>query len=87
MYGIVWLKWIHALAFSCLVWVLCRALITMFKLTCGDSWVDELPSTNEDGSTNYGVALFIMSYIVVAVWTILQVSKSTFDLQKCVLMA
>jgi hypothetical protein len=46
----------------------------MFKLTCGDSWVDELPSINEDGSTNIGVAFFIMSYIVIAVWTILQVS-------------
>jgi hypothetical protein len=54
----------------------CRALISMFKLTCGDAWVDELPSTNEDGSTNYAVAFFIMSYIVIAVWTILQVTNS-----------
>jgi hypothetical protein len=46
----------------------------MFKLTCGDSWVDELPSLNEDGSTNMGAALFIMTYIVIAVWTVLQVA-------------
>ncbi len=54
----------------------CRALITMFKLTCGDPWVDELPGTNEDGSTNYAIASFIMSYIVIAVWTVLQVSET-----------
>ncbi len=46
----------------------------MFKLTCGDSWVDELPSTDEEGNTNVGVASFIMSYIVIAVWTVLQVA-------------
>jgi hypothetical protein len=51
----------------------CRALITMFKLTCGDSWIDELPSTDEEGITNFGVVGFIMSYIVIAVWTVLQV--------------
>ncbi len=49
----------------------------MFKLTCGDSWVDELPSTDEGGSTNIGVAFFIMSYIVIAVWTVLQVCMLT----------
>ena len=46
----------------------------MFKLTCGDSWVEELPDINEDGTVNVGACLFIMSYIVIAVWTILQVS-------------
>ncbi len=45
----------------------------MFKLTCGDSWIDELPSTDEEGITNFGVVGFIMSYIVIAVWTVLQV--------------
>ncbi len=53
----------------------------MFKLTCGDSWVEELPSLNEDGSINLGAACFIMSYIVMAVWTILQVDEANVDCQ------
>ncbi len=56
------------------IWYTFGALITMFKLTCCDSWVNELSSTDEKGSTNFGVASFIMSYIVMAVWTVLQVT-------------
>jgi hypothetical protein len=51
-----------------------RALSTMFRLTAGETWVDGLAATDEQGNQNFGTAFFIYSYIVIVVWILLQVS-------------
>ena len=55
-----------------------RAFITMFCITAGDTWVDEIPRISlDDSSLNYPFAIFIVTYIVVANWTVLQVTNGT----------
>jgi hypothetical protein len=52
-----------------------RALSSMIRLTAGETWLDELVLLdNETGVLNYGTALFVYSYILIAVWILLQVS-------------
>ena len=51
-----------------------RAFLTMFCITAGDTWVDEIPRVNpDDGTLNYQFVIFAVTYIVVANWTVLQV--------------
>jgi hypothetical protein len=51
-----------------------RAFLTMFCITAGDTWVEEIPRVNpDDGTLNYPFMLFSITYIIVANWTILQV--------------
>ena len=52
------------------------AFVTMFRIAGGEPWPwDSLPAQNADGSTNYGVICFFVSYIVLVNWTLLQVRK------------
>ena len=52
-----------------------RAFLTMFCITAGDTWVDEIPRVDpDDGSLNYPFVIFAVTYIIVANWTVLQVS-------------
>ncbi len=52
-----------------------RALTSMFRLTAGETWLDELVAFNpDDGGINLTTVLFVDSYIVIAVWILLQVS-------------
>jgi hypothetical protein len=52
-----------------------RALTSMFRLTAGETWIDELVLLDPNTATvNYGTALFVCSYIVIVVWILLQVS-------------
>jgi hypothetical protein len=54
-----------------------RAFITMFCITAGDTWVEEIPRISlDDSSLNYPFALFVVTYIVVANWTVLQVTNT-----------
>jgi hypothetical protein len=51
-----------------------RAFLTVFGITAGDTWVDGVPRTEPDtGVLNYAFAMYIISYIVIANWTVLQV--------------
>ena len=50
-----------------------RGLITMFRITSGEPWGDILPPTDETGAPNPGNCLFIVSYLVIVCWTLLQV--------------
>ena len=50
------------------------ALVVMFRVTAGMGWADEnLPAVEPDGTINWGVFLFLASYILVVNWTLLQV--------------
>jgi hypothetical protein len=61
-----------------------RALSSMFRLTAGETWIDELvPLDPETGAVNFGTSFFINSYIVIVVWILLQVSVAV--LLVCVL--
>ena len=59
---------------------LSRAIISLFKIAGGDTWVGEgdpedgLPVLREDGSVNWPVGVFVISYVLIINWTLLQVS-------------
>ena len=50
-----------------------RALITMFRITSGEPWTEYIPPTDETGAPLPGNCLFIVSYLVIVCWTLLQV--------------
>ena len=41
----------------------------------GIGQVDSLDKYRDDGSLNYGPALFVISYIVIVVWVLLQAAR------------
>ena len=45
----------------------------MFSLAAGMGWFTTLPAANEDGSLNFGVIFFVVSFVVIVNWTLLQV--------------
>jgi hypothetical protein len=48
--------------------------MTLFRVTAGMGWVDAvLPVKLPDGNINWKVAIYMISYVVVANWTLLQV--------------
>ena len=51
--------------------------MTLFRVTAGMGWVDAvLPVKVSDGNINWKVAIYMISYVVVANWTLLQVRRS-----------
>ena len=61
-----------------------RALTSMFRLTAGETWLDELVAFNpDDGGINLTTVLFVDSYIVIAVWILLQVSVAVLLVWTC----
>ena len=53
-----------------------RAFLTLFYVTGGDPWPDELPKFNEDGTANWVVAAYIMGYTMIELWVILQARRA-----------
>ena len=52
-----------------------RALTSMFRLTAGETWLDDLAAVDHDnGMINISTVLFVNSYIIIVVWILLQVS-------------
>ena len=51
-----------------------QAVVTLFRVTAGLGWIDQvLPIKFGDGYVNWKVAMYVMSYIIVTNWTLLQV--------------
>jgi hypothetical protein len=50
-----------------------RAFVSMFRLTAGETWLDSLERFDENGQLNYTHAMFVLSYIILVVWVLLQV--------------
>eukprot|EP00961_Rhodomonas_salina_P231769 3131113-Rhodomonas_salina.1 len=46
----------------------------LFQLTAGNAWIGELPAYNDDGHLDPGVVTYLVSYIVIVNWTLLQVT-------------
>jgi hypothetical protein len=53
-----------------------QAFVTMFRLTTDGGWPVSIPQYDEDGKVNWKCAAFMMSYIVVVNWVVLQVTLS-----------
>mmetsp|Transcript_52972 Transcript_52972/g.139581 ORF Transcript_52972/g.139581 Transcript_52972/m.139581 type:complete len:651 (-) Transcript_52972:1867-3819(-) len=51
-----------------------RAFLALFRITAGDTWVPSLPVRFDNGSLNWRGASFVISYIMIVNWIILQVS-------------
>ncbi len=50
------------------------AVLSLFRVTAGMGWVDQdLPMKFPDGGINWKVAAYLVSYIIIANWTLLQV--------------
>jgi hypothetical protein len=50
-----------------------RAFVSMFRLTAGETWLESLERYDEKGQLNYTNAVFVLSYIILVVWVLLQV--------------
>lgn len=55
-----------------------RAVVTLFRIAGGETWIGEppdegMPIINDEGYVNWGTAAFVMSFIVIVNWTLLQV--------------
>jgi hypothetical protein len=51
-----------------------RAFITLFQITCGMTWVQYIPTIEANGTTNGTMAVYIISYVILINWVILQVT-------------
>ena len=50
------------------------AFIELFRIAAGDTWIAEVPQVDEEGKVEWGLGIFIMSFILICNWTLLQVS-------------
>ena len=50
------------------------AFIELFRITAGETWVDEVPQVDEEGNVQWALGIYIMSFILICNWTLLQVS-------------
>ena len=50
------------------------AIMVMFQITAGESWIADMPATKDDGQLDGPVIAYVCSYIVIVNWTLLQVS-------------
>ena len=51
-----------------------RAFIALFRITAGETWISSLDLLDPDGSVNWDAALYILTYIMLVNWIVLQVS-------------
>ena len=49
-----------------------QAFVAMFRLTTDGNWPESVQSHDDDGNVKWKCALFMMSYIVVVNWVVLQ---------------
>ena len=52
---------------------LSRAIVELFRIAAGETWVEDAPQTFDDGGVNWALGVFIMSFILVFNWVLLQV--------------
>jgi preprotein translocase subunit SecG len=49
--------------------------VTLFQVTVGYPWPEELPTVREDGTTDWEVAGFMICFTIIVIWVILQASR------------
>jgi voltage-gated sodium channel len=50
-----------------------RAMLTLFRIAAGETWVEGIPLLKSTGHVDWVFAFYIMSYILVVNWVLLQV--------------
>jgi hypothetical protein len=51
-----------------------RSIISMFRIAAGETWVEGSPIIAINGTVDWPTAVFVMSFVIVVNWTLLQVS-------------
>ncbi len=51
-----------------------RAFVTLFQISCGMTWAENIPMIEADGTTNGRMAVYIISFVILINWVILQVT-------------
>ena len=51
-----------------------RAFVTLFQITCGMTWVQYIPMIQSDGTINGTLTTYIISFVIIINWVILQVT-------------
>ena len=54
--------------------VFARAFITLFQISCGMTWPQYIPMIDSNGHTNSTVAIYIMTFVILIDWVILQIT-------------
>ena len=55
------------------------ALLTLFYVTAGEPWPEDLPVHHEDGSANWIAGAFTMAFTIVVHWVVLEVTPSSWQ--------
>mmetsp|Transcript_30470 Transcript_30470/g.72147 ORF Transcript_30470/g.72147 Transcript_30470/m.72147 type:complete len:423 (+) Transcript_30470:195-1463(+) len=50
-----------------------RALFSLFLLMAFDKWTEDLPGFDEEGKVDFGVVIFMFSFVIIVIWTLVQV--------------
>ncbi len=51
-----------------------RAFVTLFQISCGMTWAQYIPMIESNGTTNGSLALYIISFVILINWVILQIT-------------
>ena len=54
---------------------LSRAVISLFRIAAGETWVEDVPVLGRSGHVDWALGSFLMSFIVINNWILLQVRK------------
>jgi len=50
-----------------------RALFSLFLLMAFDKWTEDLPGFDAEGKVDFGVVIFMFSFVIIVIWTLVQV--------------
>ena len=53
---------------------LSRGLVAMFRIAAGETWIEGVPMLRDDDSVDWATGVFVMSFVIIVNWTLLQVS-------------
>ena len=59
------------------------AFVTLFHVTAGEPWPDELLMIREDGTTDWVVAGYELCFTIIVIWVILQASAACVRARPC----
>jgi voltage-gated sodium channel len=51
-------------------------IISLFRIAAGETWIESVDVADEEGNVNWGTGGFVMSYILIINWTLLQVGMA-----------
>ena len=54
------------------------AIISMFRIAAGETWIDGIPIANEDSNVDWATGAFVISFVLIVNWTLIQVHRNTF---------